>query len=81
MGKEVVTLEVDSELMERLRAVGIEPAEDLQRWLRREAVLRETPAEREKRGLAWRQEHQAELDAYDRIIAEHGVWCDDVRPF
>jgi post-segregation antitoxin (ccd killing protein) len=83
MGKEIVTVtvEIDSDLMERLRATGMEPVEYLQRLTRRDAVLRETPEQRQARADAWREENREELESYDRFIAEHGLWCEDLRTF
>lgn len=81
MGKEVITLKFDKELMERLRAAGVEPAIYLERLLKRDATLGETPAAREARAAVWRETHRAELESYDEFIATNGLWCDDLRQF
>ena len=80
MGKEILTVELDAELMERLRAQGIEPAEYLQRMLERGSALWESLAEREARATAWREENAAEIEAHRKFIVEHGIWCEDIGP-
>jgi post-segregation antitoxin (ccd killing protein) len=81
MGEEIVAIELDSDLMVRLRALGMEPVEYIQRLVRRDEALKETPEQREARGKAWREEHREELESYDSFIAEHGLWNDGVRLF
>lgn len=81
MGKEVVTLEIDAELMEQLRASGVDPAAYLERLLKRKALSGEMSDKRQARAVAWRKEHQAELDSYDRFIKENGIWSDGLRQF
>ena len=81
MGKEKITVEIDAALMEKLRAAGLDPIQHVERLLARQAVERETPAERIARQEALRREMQPGLDAYDALIAEIGDWNADLRTF
>jgi len=81
MGKERLTIEIDSDLMDRLRAAGVDPQAHVERMLRRQAFAGESQAEREARWAAWRDAHKGELDSYDRFIEEHGLWSDGLRTF
>lgn len=81
MGKEVLTLEVDAELMDKVRAAGLDPQTYVARLLEREAAKQESATERAARHTALRAELQPGLDAYDAFIERHGLWSDGLRPF
>lgn len=81
MGKERPTIEVDADLMERLRAAGLNPASYIERLLAREAIARETPEQKAARQAALRAEMQPGLDAYDALIEEVGDWSAGLRVF
>ena len=81
MGKERLTIEIDSELMERLRAAGVDPQAYLERLLARQAANQETAEQRAAREGALRAEMQQGLDDYDAFIAKYGLWSDNLRQF
>jgi hypothetical protein len=81
MGKEQITIEVDTALMERLRAAGLDPIQYVERLLARQALATETEAERDARHAALRAEMKPGQDAYDAFIEAHGVWSDGLRQF
>ena len=79
MGKERLTVEIDSELMDRLRSAGVDPQAYVERVLRRKTLENETPEQREARWAELRQEMKAGIDDYDAFIAKHGLWSDGLR--
>ncbi|MES1201860.1 MAG: type II toxin-antitoxin system CcdA family antitoxin [Pseudomonadota bacterium] len=81
MGKEKLTIEVDAELMGRLRAAGLSPEEYVERLVRRNSAAGETDAQREARHAALRAEMKEGMDAYERLIDEVGDWSADLRTF
>jgi post-segregation antitoxin (ccd killing protein) len=81
MGKERLTIEIDSDLMDRLRAAGVDPQAYLERTLRRMAFSGETQAEREARWARLRAEMQPGIDAYDSFVEKNGLWSDGLRLF
>jgi post-segregation antitoxin (ccd killing protein) len=81
MGKEHLTIEVDAELIDRLRKAGIDPQAYVERLLTRSMLANETDAEREARHTALRAEMKDGMDAYDAFIEEHGLWSDGLRQF
>lgn len=81
MGKEHLTIEVDADLMDRLRKAGIDPQAYVERLLRRTALAGESEAEREARHSELRAEMQPGIDAYERLIDEVGDWSADLRTF
>jgi hypothetical protein len=81
MGKEQLTIEVDADLMQRLRAAGFDPVGHIERLLARDAVARETAEQRATRQAALRAEMQPGLDAYDALIEEVGDWSAGLRVF
>lgn len=81
MGKERVTVEVDQDIMDRLRKAGLDPQTYLERMLRHKALASETNSQREAREAALRAECQPGIDAYDAFIEEHGLWSDGLRQF
>jgi hypothetical protein len=81
MGKEHLTIEVDAELMDRLRRAGIDPQVYIERLLARSMLANETDAERETRHAALRAEMKPGMDAYERLIEEAGDWSAGLRVF
>jgi post-segregation antitoxin (ccd killing protein) len=79
MGKEHLTIEVDAELIERLRKAGIDPQAYIERLLARSMLANETEAEREARHAALRAEMREGMEAYDAFIEEYGLWSDGLR--
>ncbi|MGE0828585.1 MAG: type II toxin-antitoxin system CcdA family antitoxin [Hyphomonadaceae bacterium] len=76
MGAERVKIELDAELIGRLRAAGVDPQAYLERLLRRKILESETPESQKARWNDWRVENQAELESYDAFIIEHGLWSE-----
>jgi post-segregation antitoxin (ccd killing protein) len=81
MGKEHLTIEVDADLMERLRKAGVDPQAYVERLLARSMLANESDAEREARHAALRAEMKQGTEAYEAFIEEHGLWSDGLRQF
>jgi len=81
MTKERLTIEIDADLMDRLRAAGLDPAQYAERVLARNIIAGESEAERAAREEALRAEMRAGLEAYDRLFDEVGDWSADLRTF
>ena len=81
MGKEHLTIEVDGELMERLRKAGVDPQAYVERLLTRNALANESDAEREARHAALRAEMRQGTEAYERLMEEAGDWSAGLRQF
>ncbi|MBI1250863.1 MAG: hypothetical protein GC189_05265 [Alphaproteobacteria bacterium] len=76
MGKEKLTVEIDSDLMARLRAAGVDPQAYVQRLMDRKAADRTSATAKQAEREAWRRAHDAELASYDAYIDKHGLWCE-----
>ena len=88
MGNVELRFEVDRELMERLRAAGVDPATAAQRGL--QDALRDLPpplglvesARRkaldqeggERRAREWAEENRTSIEQHNRWVAEHGCF-------
>jgi hypothetical protein len=81
MGKEHLTIEVDAELMDRLRSAGVEPQAYVERLLKRNMLANELDAEREARHAALRAEMRQGMEAYERLMDEVGDWSAGLRVF
>ncbi len=71
--KRAANLSVDGELLEKARALGINLSQVLDGELRRLV--------REAEGAAWLEENRAAIEAYNRRVAEEGLWGDGIRAF
>lgn len=81
MGKEHLTIEIDADLMDRLRKSGADPQAYVERLLARSMLANETDAEREARHAALRAEMRQGMEAYERLIEEAGDWSAGLRVF
>jgi antitoxin CcdA len=71
--KKAANLSVRADLLEEARAYKINLSQTL------EAALQvQVKKEKERQ---WLEENRAAIDAYNREIAEHGLWSDGLRPF
>jgi hypothetical protein len=81
MGKEHLTIEIDAELMDRLRSAGVDPQAYVERLLKRSVLASESDAEREARHAALRDEMRQGTEAYEQLIEEVGDWSAGLRVF
>jgi hypothetical protein len=81
MTKERLTVEIDAELVERLRAACIDPQAYIESLLRRAGAVGESPAQKAEREKALREEMAPGLKAYDDLIEKYGLWSDGLRQF
>lgn len=71
--KRAANLSVDGELLEKARALGINLSQVLDSELRR--LVREAEA------TAWLEENREAIEAYNKRVAEEGLWSDGIRTF
>lgn len=71
--KKACNVSINEDLLRQARALGINLSQTLEAGL--EARLREA------RAKAWAEENRDAIDAYNRYVAEHGVWSDGLRTF
>ena len=76
MGKEQITIEVDAELMARLRAEGVDPQAYVERLANRRLA---NPTESSERLRQWCRENREWIDSYSAEIEARGVFSDGVR--
>jgi antitoxin CcdA len=81
MGKaEKVAVELDSEAIEAAAKAGLDLSQVLL-----EALYRKLPdlhaAEREQAARKWYEENKEAIDAYNKLIDEHGLFSDGMRTF
>lgn len=81
MTRERLTIEIDTDLMARLRAASIDPIQYAERILAQSLIAKETPTERVAREQELRTEMQAGLNAHERLFDEAGDWSADLRVF
>lgn len=71
--KRAANLSVDGELLEKARALGINLSQVLDGELRR--LVREAET------AAWLEENREAIEAYNKRVAEEGLWSDGIRAF
>lgn len=71
--KKACNVSVNEDLLRQAKALGINISQTLEAGL--EARVREAKAR------AWVEENKDAIDAYNRYVAEHGVWSDGLRAF
>lgn len=71
--KKATNLSLRADLVEEARALGINLSHTLE-----VALAAEVKKAKEKR---WLEENRAAIEAYNREIAEHGLWSDGLRLF
>ncbi|MES1156990.1 MAG: type II toxin-antitoxin system CcdA family antitoxin [Alphaproteobacteria bacterium] len=74
MGKERITVEIDAELMERLRAAGVDPQAYVQRLLDRKAA--ENPRQSD---AEWAEANKEALDEYKAQVDRIGTFASRQR--
>jgi antitoxin CcdA len=73
MPKKAANLTVRADLLEEARTYKINLSQTLEAALAVEL--------KKRREAAWLEENKAAIEAYNREIAEHGLWCDRLRLF
>lgn len=71
--KKATNLSVDTQLLDRARALRINLSATLDEALRRKIADAES--------AQWREEHKAAIVAYNNAVEEHGLFGDDEREF
>ena len=71
--KKAANLTVRADLLEEARTYRINLSQTLET-----ALQAELKKEKERR---WLEENRAAIDAYNRELAEHGLWSDGLRQF
>lgn len=71
--KKAANLSVRADLLEEARAFKINLSQTLEAALRVQI--------RKEKEHQWLEENRAAIDAYNREIAEHGLWSDGLRQF
>ena len=71
--KKAANLTVRADLLEEARAYRINLSQTLET-----ALQAELKKEKERR---WLEENRVAIDAYNRELAEHGLWSDGLRQF
>jgi len=77
---ERVTIEVDPEALAAARAAGIDLSQLLAEALRRRLPNLDA-ATREEAARKWYEENKEAIDAYNKLIEEHGLFSDGMRTF
>ena len=70
-----LTIEVDEDVADALRARGLDPKAHAERLMRRDA------AEREAAWRCWEAEHADGIAAYNARVNADGLWSDGARSF
>jgi len=71
--KKAANLSINATLLEEARACKINLSQTLETALTAEL--------KKEKGRRWLEENRAAIEAYNREIAEHGLWSDGLRPF
>ncbi len=71
--KKACNVSVNEDLLRQAKELGINLSQTLEGELEKRV--------REARARAWQDENHEAIDAYNRYVAEHGVWSDGLRPF
>lgn len=71
--KKACNVSVNEDLLRQARELGINLSQTLEAELERRV--------REAKAKAWAEENKDAIEAYNRYVAEHGVWSDGLRQF
>jgi len=71
--KKACNVSINEDLLKQARALGINLSQTLERELEKQV--------REAKAKAWAEENREAIDAYNRYVAEHGLWSDGLRMF
>lgn len=79
MGKEQITVEIDSDLMGRLRAAGVDPQIYIQQLMDRKAAEGRSEADRRKADALWAEENREAIAEYNAQVDERGTFASRQR--
>lgn len=71
--KKACNVSINGDLLAQARALGINLSQTLEAELEKRV--------REAKAKAWADENREAIEAYNRYVAEHGVWSDGLRAF
>ncbi len=71
--KKACNVSVNEDLLRQAKALGINLSQTLEAELEKRV--------REARAKQWAEENKDAIDAYNRYVAEHGLWSDGLRAF
>jgi antitoxin CcdA len=71
--KKACNVSVNEDLLRQAKELGINLSQTLEGELEKRV--------RNARAKAWQEENRDAIDAYNRYVAEHGVWSDGLRTF
>lgn len=71
--KKACNVSVNEDLLRQAKELGINLSQTLEGELEKRV--------REAKAQAWCEENKAAIEAYNRYVAEHGVWSDGLRAF
>jgi len=77
---ERVTVELDAETLAAAREARMDLSDLLTRAIRRHLPLLH-PGERQQAAQQWYEENKETVDAYNKMIEEHGLFSDGARTF
>jgi antitoxin CcdA len=76
-----ISVEIDSETLDAAAAAGLDLSQELTRALWRKLPPLQSEAERKRAAQQWYEENKEAVDAYNRLVEEHGLFSDGVRKF
>ena len=79
MGKEQLTIEVDADLVRRLRDAGVDPSSYVHSLLSRKAAEQRTPQESAALSSAWLEDNEAALREYNEQVERIGTFASRQR--
>jgi len=79
MGKERITLELNSELMDRLRAAGVDPQAYLESVLARKAAAQRSLDDQALLDAAWAEENKLAIEEYNAQVNRIGTFASRQR--
>lgn len=79
MSKERVTVEIDSELMDRLRAAGVDPQAYLESVLARKTSTQRSADDQAVLDAAWAEENREAIEEYNAQVARIGTFASRQR--
>lgn len=71
--KKACNVSINEDLLRQAKELGINLSQTLEAGLEQRV--------REAKAKAWAEENKDAIAAYNRYVAEHGVWSDGLRPF
>lgn len=71
--KKACNVSVNEDLLRQAKELGINLSQTLEGELEKRV--------RDARAKVWQEENREAIEAYNRYVAEHGVWSDELRAF